>query len=366
MEKIILKILVFFFLCFSSLEANESIYTVKDNQIYFQNDGKVLELRDKAKNLAFQNAFKILTKKILEPTELRKLDAIGEIDISSLIKDFKIVEEKITDINYSSNISVNFNSQMILDLFDNHNIESKVLVSEEYLVFPVLKKFNTLYLWENDNYWYDFLQNEYDELGLLKLFFPKKNHINKLKISPNQIIQGEIEFVNSFLELYKKKKAIIIFLEENFDLSSNKIKSSVNAKLFSDNKFYNIKFFKEDSYKESSELSNAKLIAKTIINELQEWWKNQIDIIDFESDEEFVFFLKLKANNLKKNIHIENKINKILGSKGFYLHELNNKYITYKILTRYSINQLNLSLDGDDIRLIESETKDHYFIQDLN
>ena len=31
------------------------------------------------------------------------------------------------------------------------------------------KKFNTLYLWEKDNYWYDNLIQEYDQQSLLKL-----------------------------------------------------------------------------------------------------------------------------------------------------------------------------------------------------
>ena len=181
MVNIIIKFLSFFFLSFFFLEANESVYTVKDNQIFLQNEKNVLQTRDKAKKLAFQNAFFILAKKILEPEEFRKLDEIENIKYSYLIKDFKIVEEKITDINYSANFSVNFNSVAILEFFEELKIQSKVIVSEEYLVFPLFKRFNTFYLWENDNYWYDFLVDEYDEFGLLKLFFPKKIILIKLK-----------------------------------------------------------------------------------------------------------------------------------------------------------------------------------------
>ena len=276
---------------FFKVEADISIYTVRDNQIYLQNDGNVLELREKAKALAFENAFNILSKKILEPSELRKLKMVDEIEISNLVKDFKIIEEKITNINYTSNILVNFNSDLILELFDELQIKSKVLVSEEYLVLPILKKFNTFYLWEIDNVWYDLLLNEYDDLGLLKLFFPKKNHINKLKISVEQILNQNKDSLNNFLSSNKKKKAIIILLQESYDLNINKTNSIVSAKLYSNNEFKTIKLFQENEYKEVSELSNAKLISKLIMNELQEWWKNKIDSPDFESQEEYVFFL---------------------------------------------------------------------------
>ncbi len=362
MLNLILKLVIISFICFLDTKANETIYTVKDNEVLLQNDQNVLELREQAKKIAFEKAFNILTKKILEPSELRKLDRVGEIDISILIKDFKIVEEKITDINYSSNITVNFNQDLISNFFETLDVKSKVLVSEEYLVFPVFKKFNTFYLWENDNYWYDSLLDEYDELGLLKLFFPKKNHINKLRISAKDLIDEDVMSVKNFLELHNKKKAIIIILEENYNLELNKHESFVFAKLFSSNRFDDIKLFQKGTYTESSEFSNVKLISKLIINELQEWWKNQIDSIKFESEEEITFFIKLETADLKNNILIERKINKILGKKGFNIHELDNTYITYKVKTKYSIDQLNLALEVDDFRLIELEEDKNYFM----
>ena len=361
MKNIITKFLLIS-LCFHfNVKADDSIYTVKDNQVYLQNDQNVLKLREKAKKLAFDNAFNILTKKILEPSEIRKLARFEKIDVSSLIKDFKIVEEKITDINYSANILVNFNPDLVLNFFDGSKIKSKVLVSEEYLVLPIFKKFNTLYLWENDNFWYDYLLNEYDELGLLKLYFPKKNHINKIQISPKQILKQDNESIKKFLIKKKKKKALIIYLEEKYDLKINKINSTVSATVFSDKGFETVKLFQDNAYKENSKLSNAKLISKIIIKELNEWWKKKIDSPDFESSSEYVFFIELQTKNLKENIFIEKRINEILGKKGFVLHEFNKKEVIYKVITRYDIEQLNLALEIDSLRLEKSTEEENLF-----
>ncbi len=362
MKNIILNISVIYFLCFSCLKANESIYSVRDNKIFLQNDRNVLELRDNAKKIAFENAFNILTKKILEPSELSKIDRIGEIDISGLIMDFKIVEEKITDINYSANISVNFNPDIILEFFEINDIKSKVLVSEQYLVFPVFKKFNTLYLWESDNYWYDYLKNEYDELSLLKLYFPKKNHINKLKISGKQILNNDTESIKEFLNIKKKKKAIIIYLEENYNLNLNKLESSVSAKVYSSGRLENIKLFQQDIYRENSELSNAKFISKIIINELQSWWKDQISLIDFGSQEEFVFFIKIESKDLRKSIYIENRIVEILGNESFQLFEFDNNQMIYKVKTRYNTQQLNVLLEAENLKLTDLPSDDKYYL----
>ena len=361
MKKIILKVLLINFCFFLNAKADESIYTVKDNQVFLQNDQNVLQLREKAKNLAFENAFNILTQKILEPSEIRKLERFEKIDVSTLIKDFKIVEEKITDINYSANILVNFNPDLVLNFFDGSKIKSKVLVSEEYLVLPILKKFNTFYLWENDNVWYDYLLNEYDELGLLKLYFPKRNHINKIKISPKQILNQDDESIKKFLIQKRKKKALIIYLEEKYDLKINKINSTVSTTLFSDKGFETVKLFQNDTYKENSKLSNAKLISKIIIKELDEWWKKKIDSPDFESSSEYIFFIELQTKNLKENIFVEKRIKEILGKKGFIVHEFNNKEIIYKVITKYNIEQLNLALEIDNLRLEKSKKKENLF-----
>ena len=361
MKNIILKFLIISICFHLNVKADDSIYTVKDNQVFLQNDQNVLKLREEAKKLAFDNAFNILTKKILEPSEIRKLDRLERVDVSSLIKDFKIVKEKITDINYSANILVNFNPDLVLNFFDGLKIKSKVLVSEEYLVLPILKKFNTFYLWENDNVWYDYLLNEYDELGLLKLYFPKKNHINKIQISPKQILKQDDESIKKFLIQNNKKKALIIYLEEKYDLEFNEINSTVSTTLFSDKGFETVELFENNSYKENSKLSNAKLISKIIIKELDEWWKKKIDSPDFEYSDEYIYFIKLQTKNLKKNISIEKRINEILGKKGFILHEFNNKEIIYKVITKYDIEQLNLALEIDNLRLEKSEEKKNLF-----
>ena len=102
--------------------------------------------------------------------------------------------------------------------------------------------------------------------------------------------------------------------------------------------------FQNDVYKENSNLSNAKLLSKIIIKELDEWWKKKIDSPDFESSSEYVFFIELQTKNLKENILIEKRINEILGKKGFILHEFNNREIIYKVITRYDLEQLNLAL----------------------
>ena len=119
--------------------------------------------------------------------------------------------------------------------------------------------------------------------------------------------------------------------------------------------------FQNDIYEENSNLSNVKLLSKITIKELEEWWKKKIDSPDFESSSENVFFIELQSKNLKENILIEKRINEILGKKGFILHEINNREIIYKVTTRYDLEQLNLALEIDNLRLEKSTKKENLF-----
>jgi len=151
-------------------------------------------------------------KKIIDPKDLKSVNQLDNPEIDQLVNDYKISDEQISDISYSANISVNFNQKSVLQFFRINKIRVQTLVSDEYLVFPILDKVNTLYLWEMNNIWYDNLKSDYDSVGLLKLYFPEKNHLNKLKISARQIIKRDITAIKNFLKNHKKKKSILNFI----------------------------------------------------------------------------------------------------------------------------------------------------------
>ena len=201
-----------------------------------------------------------------------------------------------------------------------------------------------------------------------KNFFQIKNNIksNDIKelIKKSNFIEEKIKSnfeLSEISSLDNLRNHSIIFLEEDYNLNINKIDSIVSATLFSDKGFETIKLFQNDVYEENSNLSNAKLLSKIIIKELDEWWKKKIDSPDFESSSEYVFFIELQTKNLKENILIEKRINEILGKKGFILHEFNNREIIYKVITRYDLEQLNLALETDNLRLEKSTKKENLF-----
>jgi len=357
--------LIFLFLIFicslSELKADDSIFSIKNNEIFLDNDRDILDIRQQAKKIAFKNAFKILTEKILEPKDLVKISQIKDFEIENFVKDYQLQKEKISDVSYFSILDVNFNPEKINVFFSRLNIRTSTFISESYVLLPIMKKFNTFYLWEEDNYWYDYLKEEYDDKGLVKIFFPEKSHKNKLKISAKQIIEDNIASLSNFLEFYKKKKALIIYVEENYNYEEKLFEVILKTKIFTNNKFSEILIIDEELFKKKTKTSQLEIIAKISIKEIENWWKKQIDLINEDSNELEEIYLSFNTQKLSESLFQENKIRQILGDDNMILTEFSDGKTIFKIFTNYKIKQLNLALEPSNIKLIPIPNKKDYF-----
>jgi hypothetical protein len=360
LKKFFVTIFIFFIYSTNCLSSDD-IYYIENNEIYLENNGNVLELRENAKILSFENSFKILAKNILDPDDLKKFEQILDYDITALVKDYKIESEKISDINYFAKISVNFNPSKVKDFFVENGIRLNIFISESYLIFPLYKKFNTLFLWDKDNFWYDSLLSEYDQQSLLKLYFPKKNHINKLRISPNNLVEKNSKKISDFLKIYKKKKAIIIFLEENFDIKENNFKIKLSISVFNNGNFSSINLTNKDSLPDNSNLSQVDLIAKLVIKDLQNWWKNKIDYESASDEKLRTYIINVNNRNIKNSIIIEEILSTIIGKGNLRIKELKTNNTTYEIITNYTIKQINLGLESKNLKLIKIDMEKNKF-----
>ena len=345
----------------SELKADDNIFSIKNNEVFLDNDRDILDIRQQAKKIAFENAFKILTEKILEPNDLVMIRQIKDFKIENFVKDYQLQKEKISDVSYFSIFDVNFNPEKINSFFSKLNIRTNTFISESYVLIPIMKKFKTFYLWEEDNYWYDYLKEEYDERGLIKIFFPEKSHKNKLKISAKQIIDDDTNSLSNFLEFYKKKKALIIYVEENYNYEDKLFEVILKTKIFNQNKFNEIFIIDEELFKKRSKTSQLELIAKISIKEIETWWKKQIDLINEDSDELEEIYLSFDTQKLSESLLRENKIRQILGDDNMILTEFSDGKAIFKIFTNYKIKQLNLALEPSNIKLIPIPNKKNSF-----
>ena len=178
-----------------------------------------------------------------------------------------------------------------------------------------------------------------------------------LKTSAKQIIDDDTNSLSNFLEFYKKKKALIIYVEENYNYEDKLFEVILKTKIFNQNKFNEIFIIDEELFKKRSKTSQLELIAKISIKEIETWWKKQIDLINEDSDELEEIYLSFDTQKLSESLLRENKIRQILGDDNMILTEFSDGKTIFKIFTNYKINQLNLALDPSNIMFLPYPNK---------
>ena len=65
--------------------------------------------------------------------------------------------------------------------------------------------------------------------------------------------------------------------------------------------------------------------------------------------------------NTKRSIELESLLLKILGEKNMILDEFSKNRIVYSINTNYSIDQINLALEANNVRLEKILSKQDFY-----
>ena len=218
-------------------------------------------------------------------------------------------------------------------------------------------------MWETNNIWYDNLKSDYDEVGLK--YISREKSFNKLKISPQQIIKRDIFAIKNFLKTHKKKKGIVIFLSENFDKEAGGFKSDLNLTVFSEDNFEEIKIIDKNNLNEINSTSQMKLVSKTVINELQMWWKTKANKLELKSSMIDEIFIKHYYDSLKKSLFIEKTLFNIFNKDEITVSQVQGDNVIYKVMSNFSVDKINLSLSKYGLVIKPDENKT-FLIEDIN
>ena len=151
-------------------------------------------------------------------------------------------------------------------------------------------------------------------------------------------------------------------MEENFEMNENVFKTKLEASLFSNNTFSNIQISSNNLKSNQGPSSEIELIAKLVMNELQNWWKNQIDLEDAEVDLKDLILVVVDTQDFKKSFQVEEILFQIFGSQNIRIKEIREKDTVFEIKTNYSINHINLGLQSKNLKLIKDVEEKNIFL----
>ena len=112
---------------------------------------------------------------------------------------------------------------------------------------------------------------------------------------------------------------------------------------------------------EGKNSSEIDLVAKFVINELQNWWKSRIDSEKLANNSESLILISIDSEDIKKSFFIEEAIFEIIGMNNAKIKELRDKKTIYEIFTNYSIKNINLRLQSKSLRLIKADSDENLY-----
>lgn len=131
---------------------NNSLYVVENVRTDVTADNAV-KAREEALAKARRKAFDILSDRVLEGDALTQAENIDDITISSLIKNFEIVKEKLSAVRYIATVSVTFDREAVRSYFYNTGESYSTTVRKPILILPWFMAGQQPMLWQDNNPW---------------------------------------------------------------------------------------------------------------------------------------------------------------------------------------------------------------------
>ena len=301
--------------------------------------------KEKVINKAFSNAFKELTLSVITTKDKLKIKHTKLDDIKYLVDSFEIKNESFLNKNYIAKFNVNFDKKKTLNYFETKNIFPSLKINKDFLTILIFldNDKNQIFLYDKNPFYknwnnkkekfflinYILLEEDIEDLELIN-----KNKENIENYQFDKIINkyGLNDYVISII--FKNKKELRILSKFYFDKNLKIINRKYNdIELHDQNKLdyliYETKTNLEDLWK-SNNLINTSL--KLPIN------------------------LQLNPKDTLKAINLENEMDKIDLIYDYYVTNISNKNLNYKIIFNGSPKQfLNIMNEKNIIIDIENE-----------
>lgn len=279
---------------------------------------------------------------------------ISDNEISQMLRSMQIKNEKITTKSYSATLTLQFSPEYIKYTLSKYKISQYSPHFDSYLIVPVIKNGDNIYLWEKENKWLDPLtRNVRGTTGVLVI---KDNYSTRNLIDLEYFKKPKYNNFKKLASLYGTNNVVLVVGEENKEdkLIDTKIyvlneKKATNAYLKYEMKDKNID---NDYYNASIEI--VKYIDGLLVEDKN---KTEYNVID-RNDGYINIYAPLSSIQDYINVKHKLAINKDIT-------QINLKMISQKMAVftvKYSSNINNLVQSLKNIGFTTSNKKEGIYV----
>ncbi len=345
MKKVIfLSLIILFSIKTQNISANKNIFTV-DNIVVSGELTNNNNSREKYLNIGFKKGFKNLVINLLKKEDQKRMLSTDLKKIKSLIENYRIIEEKSTEKEYTLEISIAFSKERTKQFFYEKDIPYAESSNLEIILYPIMISESELQIFSQNKFFEEW--NENKDFENIKFILPVENIEDIDFIKKNVEVLEEIdlsrlvdnyEIKNSTILIFRyDKKKLNVFFKTNFsgikkinkiDFTVDNLESKeVRTDLVSSLKFYINELWKEENLLDISAPASLTVIAKLdnpeTLQKVTSRLKN-INFIDSYSIEELSKDLvKIKIKYLGKIKSVQDSF----GRNGFKLQIIHDQWI---------------------------------------
>ena len=348
------KLNFFFLIILLFLSKTQNIFAYQEtftvDNIIIEGNINQSNYKNKYINIGFRKSFQKLVTNILKSEDQKKILSTDIETIKSLVQNYRIIEEKVSQEKYKMKISVSFKEEAINEFFNNKGISYSAVSKLETIIYPIFILNSELQAFSENKFFHEW--NDIQEFQDVNFILPVKNlddlnFIKKNKDNLEEIDLGELvdnyEINNSAILILRYDKNILnIFIKTNFKNTEKFKKIEFTVKNLNDEKvreetISKLKFVIHDIWKEQN-LVDASVPSYLNINVKTKNAKELAEMIK-----------KIENINLIKNFHVDefDKNNAIIKIKYLgKIKSLKNIFLDNGFILQNEDNGWNLILKG--------------------
>lgn len=206
------KIFIILFLLLPTLVFAENTNNYLVENLYISMiDEDATTARSNAITYAQRQAFNTILNRLGIDTSNSVI--ISDNEISQMLRSMQIKNEKITTKSYSATLTLQFSPEYIKYTLSKYKISQYSPHFDSYLIIPVIKNGNNIYLWEKENKWLDPLtRNARGTTGVLVI---KDNYSTRNLIDLEYFKKPKYNNFKKLASLYGTNNVVLVVGEEN-------------------------------------------------------------------------------------------------------------------------------------------------------
>ena len=206
------KIFIILFLLLPTLVFAENTNNYLVENLYISMiDEDATTARSNAITYAQRQAFNTILNRLGIDTSNSVI--ISDNEISQMLRSMQIKNEKITTKSYSATLTLQFSPEYIKYTLSKYKISQYSPHFDSYLIIPVIKNGDNIYLWEKENKWLDPLtRNARGTTGVLVI---KDNYSTRNLIDLEYFKKPKYNNFKKLASLYGTNNVVLVVGEEN-------------------------------------------------------------------------------------------------------------------------------------------------------